>query len=97
MYGGGAVAKSMADLMKYNPVARRFWEQHLENQPWFGIVKGLVISLAVLVDPSVKEEEKNDVCLVVALEIALPEDVTLPKEFEGLRVFWEVRGPVYLA
>ena len=62
---------------------------------FFGYLAGCGISRVGLWDPEVRGDAAAEYCITVKLLKRLPEDLTIPDEFDGVRVFKTYTGELY--
>ncbi len=89
------------DEMKriYMPILERFSDMHMTSGPLSSgeYVQGLLISIRRFAEANCPSEKKNEACFVIALIKPLPITYSAPQEFEGVKVYYEVRPQAVLA
>lgn len=73
---------------------RDFMDQVLSDSKFDGYLAGCGLSWAGNHDKKAPAGEQNDLCIVVNLSAALPDGVTFPSSFQGMKVFAEVVGEI---
>lgn len=84
-------------------IKKKFEEKYFLKEPYSNYVNGCGISKLRIAQMIIGEEltlkkgeTLEDLCLSVTLEEQPPSDLELPKEYKGVRIFYEVVGKIKL-
>ena len=75
-------------------IKNEFEKEYLFKAPFSAYVNVNSISKVGIKDKNAPAEQKNDFCISVGLRNALPPDLVLPEEYQGVRVFLRVSGEI---
>jgi len=79
-------------------IKKEFQKEYFLKEPYLQYVNGCGISRLGKVkqeDFKLKDGETlDDLCILVTLSKKAPKEVYLPSEYKGIRVFYEVVGPI---
>ncbi len=75
-------------------ISKEYWNKFDLDPAWSPFIGSVGIFKIGKFQPDVSDDQKDDYCLVVGLLKELPPDLNLETEFQCVRVFTRVIGPV---
>ena len=77
-------------------IKKEFEREYFFKEPFSPHVNMCSISTVGIKDKNSPVDQRNDFCICIGLRNALPPDISLPSEYQGVRVLEEVIGEILL-
>lgn len=80
----------MLTLDQLGDIQQAFAQIYMFPIKWHDYVRFCSVTQIGILDRNASDEEKNNFCLRVGILKPLPPDMSIPSEYQGLRIFVEI-------
>lgn len=80
-------------FVEVRKISKEYWKKFDLDPVWGPFIGSVGISKIGMFQLDASDNQKDDYCLVVGLIKAIPPDLTLETEIQGVRVFTRMGGP----
>ncbi|MFH1769613.1 MAG: hypothetical protein ABH833_03010 [Parcubacteria group bacterium] len=75
-------------------IQNKFVVEYMSKEPWSEYINGVGLSKVGLLDPHAPDDQSNDYAIGVLLEKQVPSFISLPLDYYGLNVYYDVVGKI---